>query len=173
MMGIDWADWLSWMYSGVDNSLAGNGGAKCAAFIPSYQKMAETLLMVSIGVFEMYITYPHLTVLPMPGSYSQRSNRTSKRVLLVVLCVTFGIELGFKFATRQMIWILNPCHIVTVLQVCIINWLAGCIDTWNLLILAFWHLCRLSLNAWLSVHVLYWQFSQVFSLFYLTRPTGN
>lgn len=117
--------YLYWMYAGVNNSLAGNGGQECIASVPPLQRLAETAAFTALGLFEMYIAYPRLR-LPSVESSSPSvlaaCNRTGRNLLLAIMCLTFGIELGFKFATRQMIWILNPCHITTIIQV----WFAMC-----------------------------------------------
>ena len=34
----------------------------------------------------------------------------------MVLAVTFGLEVGFKLSTGQVLWLLNPCHVLTVVQ---------------------------------------------------------
>jgi len=107
---------LLWAYAGVNNTLAGNGGPDCIAFIPPLQRALETVLFTMVGLIEMYIAYPHVRLQAMPVVPSTM-HRTGRRVLIAIMCLMFGIELGFKFATRQMIWILNPCHIVTMIQV--------------------------------------------------------
>lgn len=40
-----------------------------------------------------------------------------KQVLLVLMTFVLGLELGFKFASRTVIYLLNPCHITTLMQV--------------------------------------------------------
>jgi len=107
---------LSWAYAGVNNTLAGNGGPECIAIIPALQRALETILFTMIGVLEIYVAYPHTRLQATPVVPSTM-HRTGRRLLIAFMCLTFGIELGFKFATRQMIWILNPCHIVTMIQV--------------------------------------------------------
>jgi len=111
---------LSWTYSGVNYSLAGNGGPECVEVVPLFQRAIETLMFAALGVFEITTALPRLglqssstTVLPNRTG----TNRTGRSLLIAFMSLTFGIELGFKFATRQMIWILNPCHITTMIQI--------------------------------------------------------
>ena len=41
----------------------------------------------------------------------------SKQLLLVFLCLLFGIEIGYKICCGQLLYILNPCHIITMAEV--------------------------------------------------------
>ena len=42
--------------------------------------------------------------------------RTGKKGLLGLFGLVFGMEIGFKLATKQLIWLLNPCHMLSMLQ---------------------------------------------------------
>lgn len=108
---------FEWTYEGVNHSLAGNGGRECLEFISTEQKIVETVIFIIISVLVLWYSYPRLTLpekLP-PGRYEEE--QTSRRVILVIVCLTFGMELGFKFATRQVLWLLNPCHLCTMTQI--------------------------------------------------------
>ena len=108
--------WFGWSYTGVNFDLAGNGGDECQGFLSVQQRIIESVvtsiisgIVVVITLFRL--TLPNITVKP-------NRDYCGKRILLVIMCLTFGIELGFKFATQQMIYLLNPCHIATMMQVC-------------------------------------------------------
>jgi len=108
---------FEWTYEGVNHSLAGNGGRECLEFISTEQKIVETVIFITISVLVLWYSYPRLTLpekLP-PGRHEEE--QTSRRVILAIVCLTFGMELGFKFATRQVLWLLNPCHLCTMTQV--------------------------------------------------------
>lgn len=113
----NWEELFSWAYSGVNFSLAGNGGPECAALIPGTQKIAETVFVVALNSLLLWISYPRLTFQNQLPQTTGHNGDVGRRILLLVMCLTFGIELGFKFASRQMIWVLNPCHLVTMVQV--------------------------------------------------------
>lgn len=104
-----------WAYAGVNHSLAGNGGPECANFISTRRRLWETLLAVLWASALALCSWSHLQVPPAPKVV--REDRGGKRCLLVLLCLVFGMELGFKFASRTVIYILNPCHIITMLQI--------------------------------------------------------
>jgi len=118
--GSVWHNWLSWTYVGVDPKLPGNGGPECLEFISPSQKLIETLFYVIVAVFAICYAWPRLNVshcnkVSVHGSVIDCAGR---RMMLLIMCITFGVEIGFKLATRQLIWILNPCHLVTMMQVC-------------------------------------------------------
>lgn len=112
-----WSHVLDWTYAGVDYSLPGNGGEDCARFLSPTQRLLESMLATLLGLLTMRLAYPKLTLPATKVRVLTEKETTWKRILLVLMCLTWGCELGFKFATRQMIWIFNPCHIATAVQV--------------------------------------------------------
>ncbi|WAR28421.1 TM164-like protein [Mya arenaria] len=110
---------FEWAYVGVDHTLPGNGGQECVDFIPTWQKIAESTLACLFAACCFKFAYKRVT-LPAKVISSDKAGDCGKRILLVVMCLTFGIELGFKLATRQFIWIFNPCHITSMIQIYIL-----------------------------------------------------
>ena len=108
---------MSWTYAGVDTTLYGNGGPDCAYFIPGWQKFCETLIFGGLAMLEIWFAYPRLKLPDRIPDTEMKGDRTGRKVMLMIMCVIFGIEIGFKCATKQVIWLLNPCHVITMVQV--------------------------------------------------------
>uniref|UniRef100_A0A3Q3JND2 Transmembrane protein 164 n=1 Tax=Monopterus albus TaxID=43700 RepID=A0A3Q3JND2_MONAL len=113
---------LDWIYGGVDPKFEGNGGSKCAAFIAPQQRISESLVIVFISLVEIGLALKKINVskeFTVVGKDCIRAKEDSlgKNLLLVALCLTFGVEVGFKFSTKTVIYLLNPCHVVTMIQV--------------------------------------------------------
>nr|CAH0113429.1 unnamed protein product [Daphnia galeata] len=102
-------------YSGIDFKLLGNGGRDCANFLSNWRRVLETIFAVAFSCLLIYLGYQRLTV-PQKITII-RKDRGGKRLLLVVLCLVFGVEIGFKFANRSLIFLLNPCHVTTIFQI--------------------------------------------------------
>lgn len=102
------------MYGGIRPDIPGHGGAECAAYLSSNTMIFETLLstsmMITVGVFGFY-TYS------MPKIFPPEKCSTFKKVLLVFLSLVFGVEVGFKLCSRQVLYLLNPCHVITIIEV--------------------------------------------------------
>ncbi len=54
---------------------------------------------------------------------NNNTNTSFKQFLLIILCLVFGAEIGFKISMKQLIYILYPCHLMTIVQVsCLAGW---------------------------------------------------
>ncbi|XP_023710511.1 transmembrane protein 164 isoform X1 [Cryptotermes secundus] len=107
---------FEWAYSGVNASLPGNGGPECASFLSLSRRITETGITLAFAVICILWGYRNLSLIPQICSCGQK-NDTGKRVLLVVISLMWGMEIGFKFASRTVIYLFNPCHITTALQI--------------------------------------------------------
>lgn len=104
-----------WLYNGVNFTFYGNGGVECAEFISTPQKIIETLVIILVAAFEIGYPWKRYVVNYKPNL--ELRERFGRKLLLASLCLIWGIELGYKLSSRQLIFILNPCHIVTIMQV--------------------------------------------------------
>lgn len=113
---------MDWVYGGVDPKFEGNGGPECAAFIAPQQRISESLVILIIALVEIGVALKKINLskeLKVVGKDCAKAKEDSlgKNLLLVALCMTFGVEVGFKFATKTVIYLLNPCHVITMIQV--------------------------------------------------------
>ncbi|EDV19890.1 expressed hypothetical protein [Trichoplax adhaerens] len=114
------AEWFREAFvSGVDFTIEGNGGPDCVNLMSMQRRIIETIAFVVVCSWLWQYGYRRFDLYrtPLPKSRFGTSDPFGKRLLLVTLCVVFGMELGFKFATRQVIFIVNPCHVFTTMQI--------------------------------------------------------
>lgn len=101
-------------YGGIHLDIPGHGGHECAAFLPRKQMVLETLLATALMVgFGIYASKRY----SLPRNFPVMEEPRMKRFLLVLLCLVFGVEIGYKLCSRSALYLLNPCHVCTMFQV--------------------------------------------------------
>ena len=75
--------------------------------------ITATAIMIGVAIFAIKTyTLPHVS-----RSVLERKEPLGKRLLLVMLALNFGMEIGFKCASREVLYFFNPCHVITIIQV--------------------------------------------------------
>ena len=109
----------NFLYGGIDFSVAGEGGPDCRDFITPQRRLTETAVF---GLLSLVVLVQSWRTVRLERNNNQDTGvgeyqyRPARQCLLVLFAVTFGLELGFKLSTGQVLWLLNPCHVLTVTQ---------------------------------------------------------
>jgi len=106
---------VGWLSGGVPFHIPGNGGPDCVQFLSTQQKVVETMVFTMLSVMLFIWSYMSLIPLDIVDPHVLPS-RTGKRSLLGLFGVVFGMQIGFKLSSRQLIWLLNPCHMLSFIQ---------------------------------------------------------
>ncbi|VVC86703.1 transmembrane protein 164 [Leptidea sinapis] len=106
---------FEWAYSGANRAVPRNVGPECAYFLSTQRQIIETVIVVAVCIYIIVKTYPKLHI-PEDAAYI-KSDRGGKRLLVILLALLWGMEIGFKFASRTIIYLLNPCHVTTLIQI--------------------------------------------------------
>lgn len=105
-----------WAYDGVNGSIPRNTGPECVQYLSTRRHIAESAILVPCMFILLKYTYDKLT--PIQINYSALDKvHTGKQTLLIMMSALLGLEMGFKLCTRTAIYILNPCHITSMIQV--------------------------------------------------------
>eukprot|EP00731_Ephydatia_muelleri_P013568 Em0007g878a len=97
-------------YGGIQPNIPGNEGPDCVAFLSKGQLLFETLLGTTLVVLFSLCGAKTYT-LPAKVTTAGK-DPLLKKVLLVVLSVVFAIEIVYKVCSRQLLYLLNPCHVL-------------------------------------------------------------
>lgn len=102
------------LYGGIRVNHPGHGGEECASYLPWEMKMADTVLVAVLMIpFSLFALKQY-----SPPSVPRKVEQTVlQRILLVVLSCVLGIQIGYKICDHSLLYMLNPCHIMTLAEV--------------------------------------------------------
>jgi len=106
---------LDWLQGGVDTELPGNGGPGCYDYRSLKVVIIDTALLLIIWLLAAWWAWKKLP------RYSEEKTRyevsPGRQVMLVALCLMLGTIVGFKLSSKQVIYLLQPCHLTTAFQI--------------------------------------------------------
>jgi len=112
----DWSKWKVWLTGGIPMHIPGNGGPECVEFLTTKQRVVETVVWTLILSCLAVTGWRNKHSPTVEVNHARVPSRTGRRVIITTMGLIFGIEIGFKLASNQVIWLLNPCHVMTMIQ---------------------------------------------------------
>ncbi|PAA57192.1 hypothetical protein BOX15_Mlig007664g1 [Macrostomum lignano] len=109
---------LEWTHSGVNFSLDGAGGPGCVNYLTWGQKAKETIPCLCVAIMQLWLG---LSSVQVRHKHNANTDPRLGKTLLLLFgsahIFVFGIEIGFKLSTGTLIWLFNPCHVITIIQI--------------------------------------------------------
>lgn len=106
---------LAW--GGINATIPVFGGLECKYHVSSTQRLIETVIGTIIGSFSFKTGLSLMPNIPEPKSYECLKPSKTRTALLVMLSLVFGVEIGYKFVSKSSIYLLYPCHVVSMLWI--------------------------------------------------------
>lgn len=100
-------------YEGVRWDIPSEGGAACLSYLSKTRRLFETLFFTFVYGSLLLWCIPRLK-LPVDERYAPRKHIAW---ITMIHCLVFGVEIGYKLTARSLIFIFNPCHALTAVQV--------------------------------------------------------
>ncbi|CAL2049660.1 unnamed protein product [Caenorhabditis brenneri] len=100
---------------GIDSSIQGNGGEECMTYLPAWQRFLESIVFIPLSFWAAYMS------IPLDCSFTLPVRNVSRYVILTVYSLIFGAELAYKMISRTGIFLLNPCHVTTTMQLMLLT----------------------------------------------------
>ncbi len=104
------------LMGGVNFSDPHLGGETCRDHVSYSFRLAETIAGLSVLALSLYLSRDCWKTSNNNNNNNNKAHSPSQAQLwlLVLLSFVFGVEVGYKFASRTVIHLLFPCHAVTV-----------------------------------------------------------
>ncbi|KAI8122605.1 hypothetical protein FF38_04325 [Lucilia cuprina] len=110
-------DW-SWAVGGVTNETPRTMGPECENYMTDRRRWIEAVLFCILFTCIIKWATKRMEPIQIPDAKElEKPHSTTRLMLLIFMTFIFGIEMGFKLANRSVIFVLNPCHIQTLVQI--------------------------------------------------------
>ncbi|XP_053965006.1 transmembrane protein 164 [Anastrepha ludens] len=110
-------DW-SWAIAGVNDEIPRTAGPECINYMTNRRRWIESVVLSLIFIYLIYWAAKRMDPIIVPPPKEMNKPHSAIRLMLLILMTfIFGVEMGFKFANQNMIYVLNPCHIQTLVQI--------------------------------------------------------
>lgn len=107
------------LFGGVNFTIEGEGGPDCVSFLSESHRFIESLAFISING-AILVWAARKVSLPQK-EISKVKTQTAEQILFVTLLTVFLLEVSYKMLSRQLLWLLNPCHMLTLLQLLLLS----------------------------------------------------
>lgn len=105
-----------WAYDGVNASIPRNTGPECVNYLSTMRHIIEGIIIIPLSAY--ILKHGMSKLQPLHINYNTADRIVcGKQLLLITMTFLLGLEMGFKLCTRTAIYILNPCHVTSMLQV--------------------------------------------------------
>ncbi|KRY34876.1 Twinkle protein, mitochondrial [Trichinella spiralis] len=105
---------------GVNFSDPSSGGDECFHYLTVYQRLVETALVLPVAILQLCYIWPKARSMEVPHAPNFRAYNNCKKLgsfLLFILILVFAVEVSYKVRTGSLIFLLNPCHVATMLEI--------------------------------------------------------